>query len=677
MAGILIQHLTHLPFLFAAVLTGIGIIGSIVISRLSLFERWSYSWLKTVFIGIALCAMGMVLYCINNVRFSKNWFGKNYTGKEILLVALSEKPVEKDNSYKATAVVQKIISNNKTRKTTGKIIIYFKQEESVLLLQPGYKIAFKKPISEIKNSGNPGNFDYKQYALFNKITHTVYLTEQQYVLIAKDQPVLVKRILLTIRTYVLNTIKKYISGKKEQGLAEALLIGYKDDLDRELLQSYTNTGVVHVIAVSGMHLALIFWILNILLKPLLHKKKLAWLHPLTIISILWLFSLLAGGEASIVRAAVMFTFILLGNLFNKKAAVYNTLSASAFVLLCYNPYWLWDVGFQLSYAAVLSIVIFYKPIYNLFFFKNELLNQIWKLLAVSTAAQILTTPISLYHFHQFPVYFLITNLLVVPVSSLALMLELLLVILSPVTAVAQLVGKLITFLIWWMNTFIEQLERFPLSIWYGIQINQLQVVLLFIAIAGIGIWLIQKRKVGFWLGSISILIFIVIRAVSFHRSNHQQKIIVYNISKHDAVDFVNGRYYHFLADSLLVQQKKIINMNVMPARTLYRIQKVDTLPGLAIKNNTINFLNKKILVVNTAIAKQTDSIPETPVDIVLLCGNPKLYISNLLKLVKPGQVIISGSVPVWKANYWQHDCDSLGVPCYNVVEKGAFVMNLR
>src|SRR5262249_36907228 len=136
---------------------------------------------------------------------------------------------------------------------------------------------------------------------------------------------------------------------------------------------------------------------------------------------LWLFSLLAGAQASVLRSAVMFTCIVLGKNFSRSSSIYNTLAVSAFILLCYDPFWLWDVGFQLSYAAVLSIVIFVKPIYNWFYIRNKILDFIWKLNAVSIAAQLLTTPLSLYHFHQFPNYFLLSNFAVVPLSSIVVL----------------------------------------------------------------------------------------------------------------------------------------------------------------------------------------------------------------------------------------------------------------
>lgn len=675
-AGIAIQSIFNFQISTAITLAGIAVLFFIAFSFLPEYKRLKFSWLKSIAIFALTFSLGMFLFVVKDIRQNKNWFGHFYKQNDVITAVLTENPVEKENSYKAEALVKTVMDSASARHADGRIIIYFRKDSAIKSLEPGTELSFKKPLQEIKNSGNPGGFDYKRYALYNGIVHTVYLTEQDFILSSGKRKIFFKKTLHALRQYAVQTIRKYIPGKKEQGLAEALLIGYKDDLDRDLLQSYTNTGVVHVIAVSGMHLGLIFWLLNLLFKPLLKRRKTAWMHPVLIICLLWVFTLIAGGSASIVRAAVMFTFILLGTAFNRKASIYNTLAVSAFLLLCYNPYWLWDVGFQLSYIAVLSIVIFYKPIYHFLYLKNRSLDWIWQLLAVSLAAQILTTPVVLFHFHQFPVYFLITNLLIVPVSSLVLIGELILVLISAIPFLASALGKILSATIWWMNSVIEGLEKLPFSVWDGFQINLFQVVLLFVVIIAIAPKQKEERKKWIWIGLFALLAFFGIRAYSFYEASHQRKMIVYNISKHDAIDFIDGRNFKPMMDSSLHENKKLVYMNLKPARTLYRVKPTDSIAGLSITNNAISFFGKRILLVNRPINANT-AISRTNVDVVILSANPRLYINDLVKLIEPKQIVISASAPAWKANYWQKDCDSLKIPCHKVAEKGAFVMNLR
>ncbi|TMI86483.1 MAG: ComEC/Rec2 family competence protein, partial [Bacteroidetes bacterium] len=302
------------------------------------------------------------------------------------------------------------------------------------------------------------------------------------------------------------------------------MIGYKDDLDQTLVQSYTNTGVVHIIAISGLHLGLIYWLLLRLFKPLKKRKNLRWLRIVLILVGLWLFSLLAGAQASVLRSAVMFTCILLGESFSRRTSIYNTMAFSAFILLCINPYWLWDVGFQLSYAAVLSIIIFMKPIYNWFYFSNKVIDFMWKLTAVTLAAQILTIPLSIYHFHQFPSWFILTNFLAVPLSSLIVLGEILLCVVSFIPPVAIFVGKLLYWLIWIMDSYVERIEAMPFSLWDGLQITFLQMILLIAFAAGISYWLMEKSRTGLKAGIIALLGFTVLRSYSFFIANKQQKL---------------------------------------------------------------------------------------------------------------------------------------------------------
>ena len=672
--GILIQwHVQPtLSISIIALLTGVTLF--IVFSNLPTFYKLKYRFAQTIIITLAIVAAGMMLTWLKDTRHQPAWFGNRYQPETAVIATLQEPLVTKERSYKAEADISFLINNGRKKTTKGKVLLYFRKDSINQQLKAGDRILFKRTLNEIKNSGNPGGFDYKKYCLFNGITHQAFLTNNDYELVGSNYISKALTTLQATRSYVLTAIKKNITGKKEQGLAEAMLIGYRDDLDKTLLQSYTNTGVVHVIAVSGMHLALLYWIINLLLKPLLKRKATRWLHPILVLATLWSFAFITGGAASIVRAAVMFTFITIGKQLNRNSSIYNTLAASAFCQLCYNPYWLWDVGFQLSYVAVLSIVIFYKPVYHLLFIKNKILNWLWQLAAVSIAAQILTTPIAMYYFHQFPVYFLLSNLVVVPVSTIILVGTLLLVILSPIKIAAAFVGLLLNKLIWWLNSFIESLENFPFALWSGIQINTLQTWLLFIVIAGIGFWMIEKHKQSSLIAMFALLLFFSIRTYSFLEAQAQQKIIVYNANKYTAVDFISGRQLAFAGNPQLFQNTQLANYTVTPSRILNRVKSADNLSGLYQTDKATQFGSKKILFINRPISKDSSG-EKLNVDLVILSGNPRLYIADLLKKLQPQQIVIDGSVPAYKANYWTKDCDSFHISCHNIAEKGAFVIN--
>ena len=675
-AGIILQWNFQWPL---QILWGILILSLVPLSisfLLTSYRRYKLAVINGVAIFIIFLALGSVLVWYQDIHHDLSSYGNHYKNGDDVVAILQEPVVQKANSYKAVATITAIGKKNEFIATKGDVLVYFQKGGDVSSLDYGSEIVFSTAMQEVKNAGNPGGFDYKRYCLFQGITHQAFLKKDGFIVLDKKRESSFGRILFPIRKKVLSILRANIPGAKESGLSEALLIGYKDDLDKNLVQSYTNTGVVHIIAISGLHLGLIYWLLVQLLKPLRRKKISKWLNPLIIISGLWLFSLLAGGQPSVLRSALMFSCIVVAESLSRRTSIYNTLAFSAFVLLCINPFWLWDVGFQLSYVAVLSIVIFMKPIYNLFFIKNKILDLIWKLNAVSLAAQLLTTPFSIYHFHQFPNFFLLTNFVAVPLSSIIVLGEIFLCAISFIPFVALLSGKMISWLIWIMNNYIEKIESLPWSLWSWMQINIAQAALLIIIVSGFGYWLLEKQKGGAIVAAMSLLFFVALRSSSFYQAYWQMKLIVYNIPRHQAIDIINGRDYFFIGDSDILSDDFVINFHLRPSRVLHRIEPVDELRGLVEQKNFMQYGLKKILLIDGNYQFATSDL-KMPIDVVVVSKNPKLHFSSLTRTFNIRQVVFDSSVPAWKLKYWIKDCDSLSIPYYDVNTKGAFVMNLN
>ena len=623
--------------------------------------------------GFALLALvascGSLVVWLNDIRNQSHWAGHQYQQDDFVAVTLQEPLVEKANSYKALATIDALYRNRSGNKTTGEIILYFRKDSLPPYAGYGSRLLVSAPLQAIRNAGNPGSFDYKTYSLFHGITHQVYLTPQDYLALPGLAQNSMKTIIFRSRTWVVATLKKFIPGEKEQGLAEALLIGYKDDLDKNLVQAYSNTGVVHIIAISGLHLGIIYAILLLLTKPMKRYRHLLLPRLLIILGSLWLFTILAGAGPSVLRSALMFTLIAMGESTAKKTNIFNTLSFSAFVLLCINPFWLWDVGFQLSYAAVLSIVLFFHPVYNWFHLPNKIIDLTWKLTAVTIAAQILTMPISIYHFHQMPLLFLVTNFIAVPLSSLILMGEILLCAFYFLSPAATLLGKLLRELIVFMNSYIEGLDRLPFSTWNLLSISIPQTVLLLIFAVTLTYWLMEKQRLQAWVAFASLALFMLLCGVSFYEAYAQKKLIVYNVPKHPAMDIINGRTYAFLGDSLLLFDGFERNFHLQPSRILHRILPVET----DVSKKIFSLAGKQVLLLDEALPF-AEASPKQKIDVLILSKNPKVYINRLLHSFTFTQVVIDGSVPPWKAALWKKDCDSLRIPVYDVSEKGAFVM---
>jgi competence protein ComEC len=671
--GIVLQWYVQLHPLLLCAMLGVSIVAIIVFFLLSSYHHYRFAWLQGLIITLALTCTGALLAWHKDVRHNSNWFGNEYKNGDALSVILRESPVEKTKSVKAIATVSHSCQHKRPLPVTGSIIIYFKKDNSLSSLAYGTQLIFKKPLQEIRNSGNPGSFDYKRYSLFNGITHQVYLSPGEFFVIPVKKENWLTSFIIRSRKWVLYTLRENINDSTSLGLAEALLIGYKDDLDKTLVQSYTNTGVVHVIAISGLHLGLIYWLLALPFRSLKRKSKWKWLPPLVIITGLWLFSLLAGAQPSVLRSALMFSCIVMGESLSRKTSVFNALAASAFILLCINPYWLWDAGFQLSYSAVLSIIIFNRVIYNWFYFRNKLVDLIWQLNAVTLAAQILTLPVCLYHFHQFPIYFLFANLVAVPLSSLILIGEIALCVFSIVPVLAAWIGKIMECCIRIMNTYIEIIEKLPGAVWDGLEINELQAGLLLFFIAGMTHWLMDRSIPGLKWALFFLFGFMTLRTISFVHAASQSTIIVYNIPRKRAIDFINGRHHFFLGDSTDAGSRRF---HLQPSRSLHRATNTTMPAHLWINTPYLQYGNKRVLLLDGKTHIPATGIKQT-IDLLIVSGNPKLDLSALCRYFSIDQLVMDASVSAGKINRWKRDCDSLRIAWHDVTTKGAFVMSLR
>jgi competence protein ComEC len=671
--GIILQWKINLGFL----LPNLGILLflsiQIIYSFIPIRHRFRFSFLNGAACFLLFICIGATLTYTQNVRHSTSWFGNYYSDSSAFLVRSIEPPVIKEKSIKLLVSVSEVITGSHIQTANGKIILYIDRAIPPSSLQYGTRLLFKKSLQEIRNSGNPGAFDYRQYCFFQGITHQVYLSGNEFIRLHETYRQPFQSFILSLRQKILSILRRYIRGEKETGLAEALLVGYKDDLDKSLVQAYSNMGVVHIIAISGLHLGLIYWLLVKLCMPLSRKKRTVWLSPILITSGIWLFSLLAGAQPSVLRSAVMFSCLALGEGLNRKTSIYNSLALSAFILLCYNPYWLWDTGFQLSYAAVLSLVIFMRSINNIIRFNSAWLNTIWKLNVVTLAAQVLTLPLCIYYFHQIPVYFLLTNLVAVPLSSLILMGEILLIVISFIPPASSITGEIISFLTKFMNDFIETINAIPFAAWVNLQISFIQTIILFLFIIACGYWILERNLAGLKTGLLCTLAFLLLRSISFIDSSGQKRIVIYNVPQKRAIDIIEGNRYQFIGDSSL-RTGIGRSFHLSPARTVFRSTREAEIGIIA--NRYLSWHGKHILMLDTGMSIKFSS--DRPlIDILILSGNPSLTIKSLIQGLNIKQVVADGSVPRWKAVLWKQECEKLRISWHDVNEKGAFAISLR
>ena len=624
-----------------------------------------------------IIAVGMLLIWQRDARHRYDWYGHFLTDSSLLIVTINEPPVIKPRSVKAEAVVNTVVNGQQHYAASGKLLLYF-AKDSGFGLTYGDQIVISKKLQPITNSGNPGAFNYKRYAAFQLLYHQAFLKKKDWTKTGQHSIDHFNHFLFTARDHVLSVLKKYIrNNNNELGIAEALLIGYKEDLDKDLVQAYSNTGVVHIIAISGLHLGLIYAVLLWVLDRLPWFKKMRHAKVIVLIACLWLFALLTGASASVLRSAVMFTIIVAGKYYFRRSPVYNSLAASAFILLCYNPYFLWDVGFQLSYCAVIGIVALQPFIYRKWYIRNWPGRQVWAMASVTLAAQIGAFPLCIYYFHQFPNLFLITNLVAVPLSTIILFGEILLIIIASFQTPAGWLGAAISLAIDGMNKLIIFFNGFWFSVWDHIYASMYTTWFLYGLLFFIMAWWMNRNIKMLHAGLCCLVAFAALHSMAFIQVQHQKRLIIYNISRHKAIDFIDKDRFVFVGDSILMKEGLQQNFHLKPARiALQAKQEADSLPALQHQNGYYRFYDKKILFLDSASTLQPPGKP-VEIDLLLFSHNPPVDIKEVARAVKPACIVFDASNSLWKIQKWKRDCEALILRCHSVAEEGAFVLEVE
>lgn len=673
-AGIVLQWYCKMQLPAIIIVLVVATLLSVLYPMLPAYKKFEMQWLRGFAIMALFAGGGAFITWFSNIEHRSDWFQKYYANGTVIIGTVNEPLTDKPNSYKTVIKVTGILKNNKLQPASGFILTYFKKDSLPPNVVYGSQLAFTKSIQNTQSTGNPGAFNFKQYLLFQGITSQVYLQPGDYTILPGNDGSGFQKFLQNIQTNVIACLQKNIPGKQEQGVAEALLIGFRGDLDKSLVQSYSNTGVVHIIAISGMHLGMIYGVLLWCFSPFKYRRWYKIIMPVTVIVVLWLFTFVAGAVPSISRSAIMFTFIVCGEFLNRKTNIYNTLAASAFCLLVYNPFYLWDVGFQLSYTAVISIVVFMKPIYKQLYITNKILDGVWKLVATNLAAQVFTLPLVLYYFHQFPLLFLVTNLFVIPLSTIILFGEIVLVLLAKIAAVAAFVGKIANWCLWVMNEFIKHMEQMPDVFWVNAKVDLLQAIVGYAVVVLLTSWLFFKHTKPLMWAMCLLLFLAAYTAVDIVEKRRQHQLLVYNIPKHTAIEFLQGNDSKLVCDSTLINDTTAQNFTLKPARVLHRSTNAQY---AFLGNETRVFhLPKTTIIVVTAPLSKDDFGKKLKADVVIISGNPRLYINQLVSAIDAPIIVADNTNPQWKIGLWKKDCDSLHLRFHSTALQGAFVMNL-
>ena len=440
----------------------------------------------------------------------------------------------------------------------GKVITYLPKLPDVRIARPGDLISFNGLPEQMLNDGNPFEFDYCSYLHRQNIGYRIFLKESQFCFLKDVSLLNIQRRALILRQKLIEILYQSGIGRDQVHLIASISFGARDDVDKETIQSFTNTGVIHVLAVSGMNVGLIFVILDFFLRFLKSRRAGRFLHLVIILAGIWVYSLITGMSPSILRAATMFSVVLIGNAIHRNSNIINSLAASAFLLIFWDPAMMQDAGFQLSYAAVLAILLLQPSILGMIHFRHSVFEKIWELLSVTLAAQFGTLPLTLYYFHQFPVYFLLANLTVIPLVTLILYLSFVVIFFSLLSGfMTSLIAIVLDWSVRLVLFFVDFTANLPQSVIRGLypSIFQLFIISMLILI----IYGFYKTRKLFLLNAG--LILSIILAISFGLAAYErllrEELVFYNIPGARVLSITHGRSTLVLYDSCQVSRERM------------------------------------------------------------------------------------------------------------------------
>ena len=645
--------------------------------------RYRFRWIFGFVLSLVLVLAGYFHAVNHNELRQPGHFSESVAAGHYLTGVVYDAP-GKGSRLKVPLRVESIgTSPGDLKAASGNLLLFLEITPATEALRYGDRLGIHATVLPTEPPRNPHAFDYGRYLHFQNIHFQAFVKPDSLVKLSSGNGLAVWRAAFACREKLLALLRVHFPTQDEYAVASALLVGYKDDLSDDLRTAYAETGSMHALAVSGSHVGMLYAGIFFLLKRLrLRGRRGRLAETAVVLMAIWGFAFITGATASVLRATVMFTAYIAGKTMFRDASVWNILPASAFGLLLYNPYFLFDAGFQLSYAAVAGMVFFYPRFYRRSPIFPGWVDWGWKVLLVGFAAQLGTLPLSLYYFHQFPVYFWLAGWAVVFGGAVFMAGGAALVMLDALSAsIAAWLGQALYWMLYGLNQLIVGIQHLPCSVLGGIWIDGWVALLLYGVIGCWGAAMVQ-RKAKWALGALILLAFLGAgRAWRDSDQTGQQQLTVYHVSRNSLLDFFDGQEVVGLSDSLTARQ---VLFAAQPNRWAAGMRDLQTVflnddtafarQNLLYDPPFVQFFQLKIAIVNDEqwVTRGSD-IPPVSVDVLLLSKSPRVSIEQCQRRF-PCKLVVFDASNSWKQiGHWRDECEAAGLAYHDVREQGAWV----
>ena len=615
------------------------------------------TYILSFFIGATTLIVHTDYFQKSNYIHYNSIFEKSH----LISVTLREKLKSSTFNERYVAVINRIDQTE----SSGRIILNIRRDSLNRQFEIGTPLRIKGTLHKNSPPNNPNQFDYSKY-LENKQIYSQLYADTDEISISSEMEKDIWYYTSKLRTKIIYNLEKSNFNKTELNVAVALIMGQQQDIAPEIIRDYQYAGAVHILSVSGLHIGFILLFVTFILKPLPNTKRGSFIKLIIILASLSLFGLIAGLAPSVVRSVAMFSFVAIGSHLRRSVNIYHTLLVSILLILLFQPSFLFDVGFQLSYMALFFIIWLQPLLASVWLPKNKVSKYIWDILTVSFAAQIGTLPLSIYYFHQFPGLFFVTNLIIIPLLSIVMLLGVVVMVLAAFGYVPLFLSKPLEWSIFYLNKIINSIASLEQFIIQNIPFNLYLLISFYLLILTAVIWLKKPsyNKLAM------VLISIIILQISFikNRSDveNQKEWVVFNSKKSTIITERNGENVTLYAnDSILKGAEK---NNIL---TSYLIGNFSTIEIKKRIQNTAFFNGKRILILDSTGIYSKNIKP----DILLLTQSPKINLERLFQTLHPKLVVADASNYKTIQKYWKATCKKQKIPFHATGEKGFYKLN--
>ena len=669
------MRLLKFPMLTITLSFAIGILmnyflkpqGSIlVLIALVLFVIFAFSFIRAkkqlfqdVFFGLScylfVASIGAISHYSHSEINFKNHYSKAITQDKSEIIGTISAILKPNVKYDRFIVD---VQRCNGKRVTGKLLLYHLKSDQ-LVLQMSQKVGIYKEIKTTSQAVNPYQFNYASYLEKQHIHYQVYCNSSTIITLGVTQNF--NYYLQQLRDKLQNSFSIHAFSSKQKSIVSALLLGQKSLMDKETVDNYSKAGVIHILAISGLHIGILYFFLAFISKPLEQFKQGKLLKLLFIVTFLWIFALVTGLPASVTRAVTLFTFISIGKHFGQQSNIYNAVAVSALILLVFNPNFIFDVGFQLSYVAVLSILLF-QPFFEKFYFsKNKIAIYFVYIILISLVAQIGVLPLSLYYFNQMPLLFLLANIVVIPLASFVLIFGCITLLLNFVfQPLAILFGKLLTYAIDGMNYYIAFIANIENGIIENISFTTAFVFSMYLSIIAFVYWLYNLKWASFRNLVLTLVLFQVVYIFMKWEESNSNELVIFN-AKQTLIAIKDNSSLKIITNDTLVNKNTIKDY----ARGTFS---EEIKPNFI--QNCISFQDKRLFVIDSFSIYKTKLQPH----IILLSQSPKINLKRVIKEIKPKIIVADNSNPFYKIKEWRATCEKEKIPFHATAEKGFYIL---